>query len=507
MRRWLLAVFLLGLAVPLSRADDWPQWLGPKRDGVWREKGILDRFPAGGPKVKWRADVGAGYSGPSVAGGKVYLTDRILAPGAKLPDSGFAAPTLPGVERVLCLNEADGKPLWKHEYDCTYQLSYASGPRASPIVDGDRVYTLGAMGNLFCLDTKTGGVQWSKDFRKEYDAKTQTWGFAGHPLVDGDKLICLVGGPGSTVVAFDKKTGKELWKSLSASQAGYCPPTLIEQGGKRQLIVWHPAAVVSLDPETGKQNWSQAFEASSGLSIPTPRLDGDRLFVTAFYNGSLMLKLKPDGSGAEVVWKGKTKSEQPRLTDGLHSIMPTPFIIDNHIYGVCSYGELRCLEGDTGKRLWMTLEATGGKEERWANAFLIRHEDRFFLFNEKGDLIIARLTPKGYEEVSRAHILDPDNKLPGRLVIWSHPAFANKAMYARNDHEIVCVSLALSVSVPRALLLGAGALAAERNDLLRLLPLLRGEQHLAGVAAVVAADDAVFGHVIDQPRRPAVADP
>src|SRR5206468_1352780 len=125
MRRWLLALSVLGLAVTFARADDWPQWLGPKRDGVWREKGILDKFPKDGPRIKWRADVGAGYSGPAVAGGKVFVTDHVLAEGTRLPSSGFDVRTLPGKERVLCLNEADGKPLWKHEYDCPYKVSYA----------------------------------------------------------------------------------------------------------------------------------------------------------------------------------------------------------------------------------------------------------------------------------------------------------------------------------------------------------------------------------------------
>ena len=448
MRRWLLALPVLCLAVPLARADDWPQWLGPRRDGVWREKGILDKFPKDGPRVKWRVDIGAGYSGPAVAGGRVFVTDRIVARNARIPKSPFDDRTpVAGTERVLCLNEADGKPLWKHEYPCEYRVSYASGPRATPTVDGDRVYTLGAMGHLLCLDVKKGDVLWSKVLRADYEGSGKAaggswWGFAASPLIDGDKLISLVGGEGSIVVAFDKRTGKELWKSLSASEAGYAPPMIYEQGGKRHLIIWHPDAVVSLDPETGKERWSQEHKIKAGLSIPTPRLDGDKLFVTAFYDGSLMLKLKPDGTGAEVLWESKVKSEQPRQTTELHSIMPTPFLVDGHIYGVCSYGELRCLDEATGKRLWLTRVPTGGEEVRWGNAFLVRHEGRFFLFNEKGDLIIARLTPKGYDEISRAHLLDPDNKLPDRAVVWSHPAFANKSVFARNDHEMVCVSLA-----------------------------------------------------------------
>ncbi len=448
MRRWLPALAVLCLALPGARADDWPQWLGPRRDGVWREKGVLDKFPAGGPKEKWRVGIGAGYGGPAVAGGKVFVTDFVPDAGAKRPGNAMDDRTpVAGTERVQCLSEADGKRLWKHEYPCTYQVSFASGPRATPAVDGDRVYTLGTMGNLCCLGTAKGDVIWSKDLRAEYKGSGKAaggawWGFSASPLVDGDKLITLVGGEGSIVVAFDKKSGKELWRALSASEAGYCPPMIYQQGGKRQLIIWHPDAVASLDPETGKEYWSHPFKIKAGLSIPTPRLDGDRLFITAFYDGSLMLKLKPDGSGADVLWQSKVKSESPRLTTELHSIMPTPFLVDKHIYGVCSYGELRCLDEDTGKRLWMTREPTGGREERWANAFLVRHGDRFFLFNEKGDLILARLTPQKYEEIGRVHLLDPDNRLPGRPVIWSYPAFANRAVFVRNDHEIVCVSLA-----------------------------------------------------------------
>jgi outer membrane protein assembly factor BamB len=292
------------------------------------------------------------------------------------------------------------------------------------------------------LETATGKVVWSKNFMKEYDASAQVWGFCGHPLLDGDKLICLVGGQGSIAVAFNKDTGKELWRALSGQEQGYCPPTLIEAGGKRQLIIWDPQAVNSLDPETGKVYWTQRFQLKAGLSIPTPRQAGDLLFVTSFYNGPMMLKLDSSKPAATIAWKGKSNSEQSRLTDGLHSIMPTPVIKDGYIYGVCSYGQLRCLKADTGERLWETFQATGGQEVRWGNAFLIPQGDRYFIFNEKGDLIIARLSPKGYEEIDKAHIVDPTNSMANRPVVWVHPAFANRCMYVRNDKEIVCVSLA-----------------------------------------------------------------
>lgn len=432
------------------RADDWPQWLGPKRDGIWRESGIIEKFPAKGPEIRWRTKIGEGYAGPAVAAGKVYITDRILPEGETNPKNPFGRSRVKGNERVLCLDEATGKIIWKHEYDCPYAVSYASGPRCTPLVDGDRVYTLGTMGDLLCLSTKNGKVLWSKNFPKDYQCSVPMWGFAGHPLLEGDLLICLVGGEGSVAVAFDKITGKEVWRALSASQPGYAPPTMIEVAGKRQVIIWHPQSVNSLDPKTGKVHWTFPFigrkkdELGAGMSIPTPRQDGDLLFLTCFYDGALMLKLNGTEKPTQV-WRSKSRNERPEGTDSLHCVMNTPYIKDGTIYGVCSYGELRGIKEDSGKRLWETHKPIVGHSERWGNAFLVQQGERTILFNELGDLIIARLSPKGYEEISRANILTPTNTMappPGRRVIWSHPAFANRCCYARNDREIVCVSLA-----------------------------------------------------------------
>lgn len=438
---------LLCLACPL-RADDWPQWLGAQRDGVWREAGILEKFPAGGPKVRWRTPVGQGYAGPAVADGKVFVTDYVLDEGQKSPGSGFSKRSrITGRERILCLDEKIGQLLWKHEYPVEYRVDYPAGPRATPVVAANRVYTLGTMGDLVCLDAVSGKVVWSRNFVKDYEVQVPVWGFAAHPLLDGDRLICLVGGEGSVAVAFHKDTGKEIWRALSASEPGYAPPMIYDVAGKRQLIIWHPEAINSLDPVTGKLNWSVPFKSNAGLSVPTPRLQGQRLFITSFYNGSILLDLD-DKSGVRIVWKAKRGGqgqEQPNRTENLNSIMSTPILKGDFIYGVCSYGELRCLKTETGERVWMTLKATGNQEkpvERWGHAFLVSQGERTFLFNEKGDLIIANLTPRGYEEIDRAHILEPTNEMAGRLVVWMHPAFANKSIYVRNDKELVCISLA-----------------------------------------------------------------
>jgi outer membrane protein assembly factor BamB len=434
------------------RADDWPQWLGPKRDGVWRETGILEKFPPGGPQVRWRYPVGQGYSGPAVAGGRVFVTDRVLDKGASNPGNSFDRSRVGGQERILCLDEARGALLWHYDYDCPYEISYAAGPRTTPAVSGDKVYALGAMGDLVCLDVKSGHKLWHKKLLSEYAMNVPMWGFAGHPLVDGNRLICLVGGKGSAVVAFDKDTGKELWKALSAKEPGYAPPMIYEFGGKRQLILWHPQAVNALDPESGAVYWSIPYGGNTnkkdgikaGMSIPTPRKAGDFLFLSAFYDGSLMLKTNGTAPPT-VVWRSMGRSEQPEDTEGLHAVMNSPVVRDGYIYGVCSYGELRCLKADTGERIWSTYKYTTGSPVRWGHAFLVEQDGRFILFNERGELIIAKLTPKGDEEISRAKILEPTNTMAGpkgRRVVWSHPAFANCSVYARNDAEIVCVSLA-----------------------------------------------------------------
>jgi outer membrane protein assembly factor BamB len=439
------ALILTSLPANSSRADDWPQWLGPQRDGVWRETGILEKFPPGGPRVLWRQPIGGGYAGPAVADGKVYVNDRQLAPGEKDPDNPFKKTNSAGKERLLCFNAADGKKLWEHSYDCTYQMSYPAGPRATPAVADGKVYSVGAMGDLICLDA-AGKLIWSKSYRKDYGARIPIWGFAGHPLIDGDKLICLVGGKDSAVVAFDRNTGTERWKALPLAQGdpGYCPPVIYTVAGRRQLIIWHPESVNGLDPETGKVLWTYEWAIKANLSIPMPRLVGNQLFLTAFYDGAVLLDLSGDKPGVKEVWRIKGRSEQPGDTRSLNSIMPTPFIRDGYVYGVCSYGELRCLQLDDGKRVWGDRQATGYTEPvRWANAFLVPQGDRFFLFNERGDLIIARLTPKGYEEIDRTHVIDPTNPLdPKRKVVWTHPAFAGKTMFVRNDREIVAVSLA-----------------------------------------------------------------
>ncbi len=451
MPRFICRLALYGTFILLSAramfADDWPQWQGPQRDGVWRESGIVERFPEGGPPILWRTAISGGYAGPAVAAGRVFVMDRVLLEGAQDPDNPFQRGRTASIERVLCLQATDGTILWEHRYPCAYTVSYPAGPRTTPAIADGKVYTLGAEGHLFCLAAEDGRVIWSRDLKKDYGiAESPVWGFASHPLVEGNLLICLVGSPNALVVAWEKDSGREVWRALQAAGPhgpGYSAPVVILAGGYRQLIVWHPAGVSSLNPANGALYWNQPFAVREGLALATPRLAGDRLFVSAFYDGSLMLQLADDRPTAQKLWQRRGENE--RNTDALHCLISTPFVDGDYIYGVCSYGQLRCLRADTGERLWQSLAATGAtgsSTDRWANAFLVKHQDRFFLFNEQGDLIIARLTPNGYEELSRAHLLDPTGTAMRRKVVWSHPAFANRCVYVRNDREIICASLA-----------------------------------------------------------------
>jgi outer membrane protein assembly factor BamB len=206
------------------------------------------------------------------------------------------------------------------------------------------------------------------------------------------------------------------------------------------LIIWHPTAVVSLDPETGQVHWQQPFRINMGLTLATPVLSGSLLLVSSFYNGSMLLDLAREK--ASLIWKGKSDSEIQ--TDGLHTLINTPVIDGDYIYGICSYGQFRCLNMTTGERVWETMEVTKEKV-RWASGFIVRQGDRYFINNDRGELIIAKLSPQHYEEISRTPLIKPTSNSGNRrelgAVNWSHPAYANRHIVARNDEEIISVSL------------------------------------------------------------------
>jgi outer membrane protein assembly factor BamB len=355
-----------------------------------------------------------------------------------------------GTERALAIDEQTGKILWTQAWTADYRgISWPVGPRATPTVDGDRVYVVGADGKLFCLSTKTGEIIWKKDYAIDYGANhlqwAFDWGFASSPLVDGNRLICLVGGrPDAKVVAFDKMTGAEIWRALSSeTDLGVAQPIIITAGGTRQLIIWYPGAVASLDPVSGKVYWEQPYKVGASMTVAIPVQHGSQLFFTTFYDGPLMLTLDDKKPGAAILWKGKSDSEIQ--TDGLHAVITTPVIMGDHIYGMCSYGQFRCLSAKDGQRVWET-QAVTKERARWASGVIVRNGDRLFINNDRGELIIMKPSPEGYHEISRTALVKPTSPPQNRRelvnVNWMYPAYANKHIYARNDEEIICASLA-----------------------------------------------------------------
>jgi outer membrane protein assembly factor BamB len=418
--------------LPLAIGEDWPQWMGKNRDNRWQASNIIDKFPAGGPKVVWRSPVAGGYAGPAVVGNRLYVADFVSDANAKTDN--FNRASLVGSERILCLDASNGKEIWKHQYPVTYAISYPAGPRCTPVVDDGKVYTLGAEGMLICLDAATGKIAWQKDLPKEYSTKSALWGYAAHPLIDGPRLICLVGGEGSHTVAFDKQTGKELWRFGTATEQGYSPPTIIQAAGVRQLILANPNAVNAVVPETGKLLWTTPYEATNGSIIMSPVLVGDYLFIGGYSNHNLLLKLDRVKPGATEVSKDKAKKF-------ISPVNVQPFVDGDTIYGMDQKGDMVAFKLPDGDHLWTNTDVVGGRSQGSETAFLVKHRDRFFMFNEKGELVIAKLSPKGVEVIDRAKVIEPTNSAFGRQVVWCPPAFAGTRMYVRNDSECICVEL------------------------------------------------------------------
>lgn len=452
--RWLLAVLVVGAAANTLRAEDWPQWLGPRRDGEWRESGIVESIPANGLTVKWRVRVLNGWSGPAVARGRVYVTDHDYK-------------SDPEVERVLCFDENTGQRLWMHEYACPYgNMEYGNGPRATPTVQAGLVYTLGTKGHLVCLDAQSGKLVWKKDPQLDLHAEIPRYGASAAPLVDGDLLIVAAGArPGGTLVAFDRLTGEERWRALD-DRPGYSAPILLESAPRRQVVLWTGDNVNGLDPQTGELLWQVPFKATfdPAQATATPVVHHDKLLCLAAWNrGSMMLQLDGQKPSASVFWKTRS---QPTA-----SINTPVFRHEKYIYTIIGDGALCCLDAATGDEIWNTRAATS---ELFGAAHIVTNADRYFLLNQQGHLISAHLTPEGYHETGRMPLIEPTaGYRAAGPVAWAHPAFANQHVITRNDRELVRVSLAAdevqaepgdaTSTIPSATLAGTGGADAHQT--------------------------------------------
>jgi outer membrane protein assembly factor BamB len=399
-----LTLFVLLLTALAGAGSDWPQLLGPNRNGTANEKDLAEAWPKEGPPVVWERAVGEGFSSPVVADGVVYLFQRV-----------------DGNEVLEALDAATGAPRWKFDYRCAYSDSYGkgNGPRSTPVVADGKIYLLGASGILTCVD-RSGKKVWQKALHEEYRVRPNFFGVGTSPLVEGDLLLVNVGAgeDKAGIVAFAKDTGKEVWKATD-HDASYASPIAATIDGMRHVIFFTREGVVSLDPATGKVRFSQRWRSRNPYSVnaATPLLlEGKYLFVTASYGtGALLLEVKKDR--AEEVWKSN---------EAISAHFNTPVAVGPYLFGSEGRQEaganLRCIEWKTGKVRW----TEGG----FGCGSLIAVGDRLILLSESGELMLARASGDRYEELSRAAVLSR----PVRASL----ALADGKLYGRDDRKLVC---------------------------------------------------------------------
>lgn len=408
---------------------DWHQWMGPQRDGTWITDLDRDTLKPGDMKKIWETEIGSGYCGPTTYDGRVFVMDLL-----KKEQS---------VERILCLDAASGDIIWTHTYPVEYNVGYPTGPRASVLIQDNRAYAFGTMGDLHCLDADTGEILWKVGGEEEYSVRTPIWGLAASPLIEDNLLIVQLGGtPDACIVAFDKKSGEERWRALS-DKASYSPPIVIERNGRRILLCWTGDNLAALNPTTGDVYWKIPYTSKkSVINIANPVVDGQYIFLSSFYEGSMLVKMNSAGTSAQLLYWRKGESE--RNTDALHSIISTPFIKDGYVYGIDSYGEFRCLDLLTGDRVW--TDSTLTPYGRWSNAHCIHQEDRIWAFNEKGELVLGEVSPEGFTDLGRVKLVDPVRISPNPRggVNWAFPAFQGRRIFARSDAKLVCWEVNLS---------------------------------------------------------------
>lgn len=416
-----------GWGAAWAAGEEWPRWRGVRGDGSWRAPAIPAKFPAGGPPVVWKSPIGPGYSGLAVAGGKVYTLDR---PAQSTPAQ--STPAESGDERIVCLDAESGKLLWEHRYAAPYgDLDYGKGPRCTPTIYDGRVYTLGAVGHLHCLEAATGKVHWSKDLVRDHGAKIPQWGFAASVVIDGEQAIVHAGLPGGCYSSYDRRTGAELWRG-GDDPAGYGTPILVEHAERRLLVGWTPEHIVLHDPATGRLLWKYPYKVTYGVSIATPIVHEGTILVCGYWHGSRAIKLGPTPEQSDLLW------EENRFLRGL---MDPPLVRNGYVYLLDKQHGIVAFELNKGEKLWtddnrltprgrnpqVSLVWLGNADPAGSDA-----TDRAIGLNAQGELLLVRLTPEGLVEDDRAKIVGET---------WAHPAYAGDHGFARDDEQIVCVRL------------------------------------------------------------------
>jgi outer membrane protein assembly factor BamB len=403
MFRNLTAILTAGvLSTLFARADDWPQWRGPNRNGISQEKGWIDRFPEQGPPIAWKATVGLGFSSIVVADGKAYTAGHT-----------------DGSDSVFCFDALTGKEIWKHSYPAELgDKFFEGGTTGTPTIDGTRLYWLSRWGDLFCFDAATGKIVWQRQLVTETEARVPTWGFTGAPTVYKDLLILNVGEAG---LALEKATGKEIWKSAN-EDPGYNTPLPVSRDGKTEMWFANGRSYFSIVPESGKMLWSMKWLTEYGVNAADPIPYGDKVFISSGYGkGAALFKPAADPEGEpDVVWKNRTFRTQ----------MNAAVLVDKHLYGAdgdtASKNFLKCIEIETGKQTWSQPDfGTGG---------LVVADGKFIALAAKGELMIAPVSPEAFQPTARANVLGGKS--------WTAPVLANGIVYCRNSAgDLVAIDL------------------------------------------------------------------
>lgn len=406
----LIVTGMLSLALISSlQAGDWPQWRGPNRDGKSTDTGLLKEWPEGGPKQAWKATgLGGGYSTPSVSNGRIF-------------GSGYRG----NDEYVWALDAGTGKEIWSTKTGpAEKNVGYPEGPRSTPTIDGNSLYTLSAGGQLVCLDASNGKEQWHKDLKKDFGGRMMSgWGFSESPLVDGDKVVCTPGSLKGTVLALNKKTGETIWQSQDfTDKSAYSSLMIANFGGVRQYVQITDAHVVGISAEDGKLLW-QADRRGRTAVIPTPIVTEDHVYVTSGYNvGCNLFKISKDGSAF--------KAEEVYANQNMVNHHGGVILVGNHVYGHSDKGGWTCQDLKSGDVEWTNTGVGKGSISFADGFFYIRSE------GSKGTVALIEASPKGYKEHGRFDQPDRTKKQS-----WPHPVIANGKLYLRDQDNLFCYDL------------------------------------------------------------------
>jgi outer membrane protein assembly factor BamB len=409
--RYLMLALLLTLesAIAVEPAGEWPQHLGPNRNGISTETGLLDAWPESGPKEVWRVKGGVGMSGLAISRSQLLT----------MVQRG-------GQQKLIALSADKGEPLWETDIAPAYKNQMGDGPRATPTIAGEQVFVFTGEGILAAVQFKDGKLLWSHDVLDEHNGEPADYGMACSPLVVEGKVMVTAGAPGAAVVAYDAKSGKLAW-SAGDDLPGYSSPALLNVGGREQVVAYTGGSVMGLKAGTGEVFWRHPYETDFGCNIATPIAYKDQVFVSSGENhGSVLLALKNVGDQykASEVWS----SYGPKSV--LRNEWQTSILLGEYLYGFDNVGgagpvsHLTCVNAATGKPAW--------QQARFGKGNMIAAEDKLFMSTLAGELVIARASPKKYDELGRKVVVGKTRQAP---------ALAGGLLYLRDDKEIVCLDV------------------------------------------------------------------